>query len=512
MIFILQKILALSAVFTLSAAVPAAAQGYTTSYLFGGTATQYEGYVTSSGGVVDNVCPDYFEIGPDGSLKIAKMDAKFIAAMHAKGVTVTPYLSNNWDKALGVAALANTEGLTAALAKAVRDNGLDGVDVDIENVNETYKAAYTDFVKSLRAKMPDKTLSVAVAANPKNWQTGWHGSYDYAALAQNSDYLLIMAYDESYYGGPAGPVASSAFVEQSIQYALSKTTADKLVLGLPFFGRYWKEGSTVGGSGITAMDVENLRANYKTTKTFYPATQSAKVVLTLTAQDIPPKLWGGAVLTPGTYEIWYNDLTSVAYALGLADKYKLRGTGSWAMGQEDKNVWPVYASFKATPAPPPTGVKLPWVAVTLSPGETKQLTATVSPPEASQSVTWKSSNTAVATVDSAGLVKAVASGSATVTATAADGTKSAACIVTVTVPVTGVKVSAVVKVGASLQLEGVFTPSNATNKAVIWTSDNPGVAAITGTGVVTGIKPGVATITGAARDGGKLAVITVTVR
>lgn len=55
--------------------------------------------------------------------------------------------------------------------------------------------------------MPNnKTISIAVAANPYGWTTGWHGSYDYMKLSEYSDYLMLMAYDESYNGGSVGPV------------------------------------------------------------------------------------------------------------------------------------------------------------------------------------------------------------------------------------------------------------------------------------------------------------------
>lgn len=84
--------------------------------------------------------------------------------------------------------------------------GLDGVNVDIENVTEKQRTQYTELVRRLRESLPsDKEVSVAVAANPSGWNTGWHGSYDYAELGKYADHLFIMAYDEHYQGGaPAG--------------------------------------------------------------------------------------------------------------------------------------------------------------------------------------------------------------------------------------------------------------------------------------------------------------------
>ena len=78
---------------------------------------------------------------------------------------------------------------------------LDGINVDIENVTHEQRDAYTQLVRLLREKIPaHKEVSVAVAANPNDWQTGWHGSYDYAALAEVADHLFLMTYDEHYEG------------------------------------------------------------------------------------------------------------------------------------------------------------------------------------------------------------------------------------------------------------------------------------------------------------------------
>lgn len=329
-------------------AVKVSAHEYAMTYLYGGTTTQYENYVENTGNVLDCVSPDYFDIHSDGSLNASRIDSSFVSSMHAKNKQVVPFISNHWDRELGVTALENTEGLTTQIAQMVSNYNLDGVSVDIENVSHLHRDAYTNFVKRLRDKMPGKIISVAVAANPNNWQTGWHGCYDYAKLAQYSNYLMIMGYDESYSGGPAGPVASSSFTENSILYALKYTTADKLVLGMPFYGRYWKEGEAVSGHGITAMDIENLIQNYQTTKVYHPDLQTAQLTLTLSEGETMPKIWGGRTLTPGVYDIWYDDLTSTKHKLDLVEKYSLKGSGSWALGQENTIIWSEYANYKTT--------------------------------------------------------------------------------------------------------------------------------------------------------------------
>lgn len=330
------------------------ASNYTMAYMYGGTKTTYLNYVQESKGMLDCISPDFFNLNSDGMLEVSKVDKEFVDTCHSAKISVVPCLNNHWVRQDAVNALAVTELLTQQIADAIYTHNLDGVNIDFQNLPETYKDSYSNFVKVLRAKIPDKQLSVAVAANPNGWTLGWHGSYDYRELAKYSDYLMIMGYDESYYTGPAGPVASKAFTVGAIEYALKYTTSDKIVLGTPFFGRYWKQGDSIGGNAITARDVENILKEYNAVKLTDDDKKSAKVSLNISESDILPKLWGGKTLTAGIYEIWYDDLWAFEYKLDLADSYNLKGTGHWALGQEDLAVWDIYSQRKQASVTPDT--------------------------------------------------------------------------------------------------------------------------------------------------------------
>lgn len=162
-----------------------------------------------------------------------------------------------------------------------------------------------------------------------------------------------------------------------------------------------------------------------------------------------------------------------------------------------------------------TSVELDFTGITLNAGKTKTLVATVKPTTASdRSVTWKSSNKSVATVSSKGVVTAVASGTANITATSGDGNAVVTCKVTVTQPATGVSLSAKsakVAIGKTTTLTATVKPDNAYNKAVTWKSSNTAVATVSETGVVKGIKAGTAKITATTSDNKFTATCTVTV-
>ena len=151
-------------------------------------------------------------------------------------------------------------------------------------------------------------------------------------------------------------------------------------------------------------------------------------------------------------------------------------------------------------------------------GSTDQLVATISPTGATnKNVTWSTSNAAVATVSSTGLVAALAGGTATITVTTANGSKTATCLVTAVVSVTGVRLSpstATIGLGQSAPLTAITIPANATNQNMTWSSSHPSVATVTASGnpgMVTGISGGSTTITGTTQDGQKTAICLVTV-
>jgi len=163
--------------------------------------------------------------------------------------------------------------------------------------------------------------------------------------------------------------------------------------------------------------------------------------------------------------------------------------------------------------PNATSVTLSAKELNLGGGETKKLTATVSPSNAAdKSVTWTSSDTNVATVDKSGNVTAVSNGTATVTAKTSNG-YSASCTVRVSVAVSGVKVDSEIslKPGETKKLTATVSPSNAADKSVTWTSSDTNVATVDKSGNVTAVKSGTATITVKTANG-KTAACAVTVQ
>lgn len=178
---------------------------------------------------------------------------------------------------------------------------------------------------------------------------------------------------------------------------------------------------------------------------------------------------------------------------------------------------PLYANRELVYGNEPNGgVVIPVEDVEVSPtslqmclNETSALNVSVLPVNATnKNVTYSSSNTAVATVSSTGIVTAVSAGIADITVTTVDGgftdvvsVSTTACVI----PVTGVNLSPAevsMKIGESSSLTAVVVPSNATDKFVVWTSSNEAVASVNQSGVITAVALGEAIISVTTNDGG----------
>ncbi|MCQ6557159.1 Ig-like domain-containing protein [Paenibacillus mendelii] len=195
------------------------------------------------------------------------------------------------------------------------------------------------------------------------------------------------------------------------------------------------------------------------------------------------------------------------------NRYELNVTlngGVADLFQLDKSmVNPSYAAVESVSLPS---------AMNMNAGDTTKLSAVVAPANATeQGVEWSSSNESIAAVDTNGEVTAIAGGTAVITASTIDGDRMARTAITVTsvnVPVTGITISpATVSLYTeeTTKLTPLITPTNASNKAVVWSSSDERIAQVDQEGTVTAISPGSVEIAATTVDGSMKALSQVTV-
>lgn len=160
-----------------------------------------------------------------------------------------------------------------------------------------------------------------------------------------------------------------------------------------------------------------------------------------------------------------------------------------------------------------TSVTIEGDETSIDPGETLTLNATVNPSNASYpDVEWTSSDPSVATVSQEGVVTALAPGEVTITATA-DGVYGTKVLTVNSIPVQSISIGGDISLSLreTQTLECTFTPANATNRTVTWTSSDNGIVSVSADGTIVAEGIGSATITATTADGSKTDEITVTV-
>lgn len=299
--------------------------------------------VTRTNGAINQVSPMYFDLTNKGNLVLSSsLDVDFVLSMQERGIKVIPVLSNHWNRSKGRAALKNAESLASQIIEKIGQYGFDGVNVDIENLTVLDKDDLTWFMYILKNKLPeDKELIVSVAANPNALEKGWQAVYDYEKLGEIVDYLFVMTYDEHSSGGLVGPVASYGFVENSIKYALKYVSEDKIVMGIPLYGRFWNNDESYGGEAVVMADVPRIVKKYNAVVTYDERFEAVEAKFTINESTGTTKI-NGSELSFGDYTIWYENDRSIKEKLGLVNKYNLLGAGVWALGQESTSIWEFY--------------------------------------------------------------------------------------------------------------------------------------------------------------------------
>ncbi|MEF3306771.1 cadherin-like beta sandwich domain-containing protein [Paenibacillus sp. GYB003] len=267
----------------------------------------------------------------------------------------------------------------------------------------------------------------------------------------------------------------------------------------------------------TAWDQGIITWNNSVTTAIYDPTP----VKVQTINAIAPRSVATFDITPLARQ--WVDRSAPNYGIMLQVAELPVGITNWSRGfsHEELTLYPAdRPKLTVTYTIPPTGVDVtPTTLSLVQGGSTGQLSATVLPDTATnKTVTWTSSNSAVATVDVGGVVTPIGPGTATITATTEDGNYTDTSTVTVkapNVPATGVDVTpstlSLIQGGSAGQLSATVLPDTATNKTVTWSSSNTAVATVDAVGVVTPIGPGTATITATTEDGNYTDASTVTV-
>ncbi len=204
------------------------------------------------------------------------------------------------------------------IADIVRVSALfDGVQIDFEAVAPDDSDSFMAFLAALREKLPqDKMLSIAVPARTRH--TG--GAYDYRNISRSVDRVFIMAYDQHWGTSKPGPVASLPWCRDVVVYASSVIPKEKIVMGLPLYGRAWQDKKL--HRAVRYRQVEELISATKTKA--------------LSPEDIGPNFnYTEQVIVT----VYYDDESSILKKLKMYEMTGISSVSFWRIGQGPAGLW-----------------------------------------------------------------------------------------------------------------------------------------------------------------------------
>lgn len=207
--------------------------------------------------------------------------------------------------------------------------GIDGINLDFENIYKEDKDLFTRFVIELYPRLKDLGMSLTVDVTAPDGGDNWSLCYDRDALADNCDYLVYMGYDQNNASSSkAGPVAGYNWVRTNVNKFLGQedVSNEKLILAIPFYTRIWTEnesGELIDSDIVNMKNVDSVIRG-----------RAEKQWDEVTRQNYVEYKQG-----KNTYKMWIEDTASIKEKLLLANEKELAGVAFWAKDRESEDVW-----------------------------------------------------------------------------------------------------------------------------------------------------------------------------
>jgi spore germination protein YaaH len=193
----------------------------------------------------------------------------------------------------------------------------DGLQIDFELVPRNDGEAFRSFLGELRTGLEGKSFTVALPARTRRLE---NDVYDYQKILPMSDKILVMAYDEHWAASEPGPIASLNWCRSVAAYALEAIGKEKLIMGLPFYGRTW--GNVNPNRAFFYSGIERIK-------------QENNIDRVSRQNGVPTFTYE----IPVTITVFYEDEYSLSTRLDIYRAMGVDSVGFWSLGQETPLIW-----------------------------------------------------------------------------------------------------------------------------------------------------------------------------
>ena len=281
---------------------------------------------------VNVISPTWFYL-TDTSGNIASIaSADYVSQAHEKGLQVWGLIDNFTQEVSTTETLSSTaarQNIISQLIQAATSVGMDGINVDFEQLSSDCGPHYVEFIRELSIQCRNRGLVLSIANYvPFNFN-------DYYRLdiqGQVADYVIIMGYDEHWHGSKdPGSVASISYVSGGLDRTLQEVPANKVVNALPFYTILWKtEGTDVTDEYITMNNEADFMNRAGVTAEWDEET----------CQNYAEWTSGNA-----TYQIWLEDAESIAVKLNMMATKNIGGVAVWRLGYGTQAAWELINAY-----------------------------------------------------------------------------------------------------------------------------------------------------------------------
>ncbi len=288
---------------------------------------------------LDVIAPTWFELKDAQGTMSCMASKNYVIWAKAQGYAVWGTVTSCFSDPQVTSDMLHKESVRLQFIRQLVDYaveyGLDGINVDFENMIEEDKWLFTQFVRELSALCHERGLVVSACCTALSDSSYWSLCYDRPSLSASVDYMCVMLYDQHASGSQvAGSVSQLSWTEESLQSLLRQIPTEKLILGMPFYTRLWTETTNVDGSVSVSSSV------------LYMEDAKALVVekgLTPVWDEDSGQYYVSYREDAVIYKLWIEDATSVAARVALVSQYDLAGCAAWRRGFETPDIWPVIA-------------------------------------------------------------------------------------------------------------------------------------------------------------------------
>ncbi|BCN32821.1 glycosyl hydrolase family 18 protein [Anaeromicropila herbilytica] len=218
------------------------------------------------------------------------------------------------------------------IAKTIQYN-LDGINVDFENIKQKTGIHYIEFIRELSVKCRNNGIVLSI----DNYvPMPYSRYYDREEQGVVADYIIIMAYDEHTASSEeSGSVSSIGYVQTAIKNTLELAPKNKIVMGIPFYTRLWKEVTENGETKISAEA--------------YSMPMAEDIVQAAGAKkrwdDTTKQYYAEYKKDGATYKIWLEEEKSIEAKMQLINASNLAGVAEWRLGFEKNSIWNVIQKY-----------------------------------------------------------------------------------------------------------------------------------------------------------------------